>query len=60
MSACYDDKKRAELEAWEQYKATHDANGHAAETYPDNREGRRAMARTWKNVPPGIYHRGGV
>lgn len=60
MSATQADKKRAELEAWEKYKSTHDAYGRPAETYPANRDGRRALARTWKNVPPGTYHRGGA
>lgn len=33
-----------------QYRATHDPDGHmlGSRKYPNNREGRRALARTWR------------
>lgn len=36
-----------------EYRATHSRDGYAlgSPQYPDNRAGRRAMARTWKRVP---------
>lgn len=46
-----------------QYRATHSRDGYAlgSAQYPDNRAGRRAMARTWKRVPltpvSGTVHR---
>lgn len=53
------EKEYADLVAWEKYKTTHSSDGTGLGTpkYPDNRKGRRDMARTWKNVPPLVYHR---
>lgn len=43
-------KAEAEAEARAAYRRTHSADGYAlgSPEYPDNREGRRALARTWK------------
>ena len=47
-----DPKEEAERQAREEYRRTHSANGHTlgSPAYPDNRQGRRALARTWKRV----------
>jgi hypothetical protein len=48
-----DPKAEAERDALERYRATHSADGYAlgSPEYPDNRQGRRALARTWKRRP---------
>lgn len=45
-------KDRAEREAREEYRRTHSADGYALGSgqYPNNRQGRRALARTWKRA----------
>ena len=44
------DKERVLQEAEAEYRRTHAADGYplGSAQYPDNREGRRALARTWK------------
>ena len=48
-----DPKSEAEREAIEEYRRTHGSDGYALGSwrYPDNREGRRALARSWKRYP---------
>ena len=47
-----DPKAEAERKAIEEYRRTHSADGHplGSAAYPNNREGRRALARTWKRA----------
>jgi len=47
-----DPKAEAERKALEEYRRTHSVDGRAlgSPAYPDNRQGRRALARTWKRA----------
>ena len=47
-----DAKAEAERQALAEYRRTHSRDGYALGTpdYPDNREGRRRLARTWKRA----------
>ena len=47
-----DDRSRTEREAQAAYRRTHSPDGHSlgSAKYPNNREGRRALARSWKRM----------
>jgi hypothetical protein len=50
--SAHDPKAEAEHKALEKYRRTHSADGYplGSAEYPNNRQGRRALARTWKRV----------
>lgn len=56
------EKRLAWRRAEKAYRETHSRDGYGlgSEAYPDNREGRRALKRSWKRTPLDRGHDGGA